>query len=86
MLTADAGNHELYVADVAYLTFYNFSRTWGGKYLTSNVQIMDNETKQWTRIGQTHRYFTTPNGEYGGGLDATPFNIELTEVTHQGSV
>ncbi|KAK4169454.1 Metallo-dependent phosphatase-like protein [Cladorrhinum sp. PSN259] len=56
------GNHELYVSEVAYQTFHNFSKTWGDKYLTSNVQIMDPETEEWAYIGRTHKYFTTPNG------------------------
>ncbi|KAK3996007.1 Metallo-dependent phosphatase-like protein [Cladorrhinum sp. PSN332] len=78
------GNHELYVSDVAYQTFRNFSRTWDGRYLTSNVQIMDPETKEWEYIGQTHKYFTTPNGlrvmAFGVLFDFTG-NTNVAKVT-----
>jgi hypothetical protein len=56
------GNHELYVADVAYDTFNQFSKYWGEKYLTSNVQILNPSTGAWDYIGQKYRYFTTPKG------------------------
>ena len=56
------GNHELYVSSVAYEHFYNFSRVWGEKYLTSNVQILNQTSGQFQYIGRQYRYFTTPNG------------------------
>ncbi|WPH03211.1 secreted protein [Acrodontium crateriforme] len=56
------GNHELYVTQVAYETFSNFSAHYGDRYLTSNVQIMNPKTSQFEYIGKTHRYFTTPKG------------------------
>ncbi|KAI1877996.1 uncharacterized protein JN550_000178 [Neoarthrinium moseri] len=56
------GNHELYVAEVAYQTFSQFSKFWGDKYLTSNVQILNNETNEWEFIGQKYKYFTTEHG------------------------
>ncbi|KAI1810933.1 ser/Thr protein phosphatase family [Poronia punctata] len=56
------GNHELYLADVAYQTLNKISAYWGEKYLTSNVQIMNQETGEWQYIGKTHRYFTTEHG------------------------
>ncbi|KAK4198166.1 Metallo-dependent phosphatase-like protein [Triangularia verruculosa] len=56
------GNHELYASEVAYQTFNNFSRAWGDKYLTSNVQIMNPGTQEWEYVGKTHKYFTTENG------------------------
>ncbi|KIH92990.1 Ser/Thr protein phosphatase family protein [Sporothrix brasiliensis 5110] len=56
------GNHELYLADVAYHTFNDFSSFWGDKYLTSNVQIINPDTQEWEYVGKTHRYFTTENG------------------------
>lgn len=65
------GNHELYLANVAYLTFKNFSTFWGDKYLTSNVQIVDPVTNSWEYVGKTHRYFTTEQGmckAIGSGL------------------
>jgi 2',3'-cyclic-nucleotide 2'-phosphodiesterase (5'-nucleotidase family) len=56
------GNHELYVTEIAYETFSNFSKVYGDKYLTSNVQIMDPVTKNFTYIGAKYRYFTTEQG------------------------
>ena len=56
------GNHELYLADVAELTFDQFSKYYGEKYLTSNVQILNNATGQFQYIGQQYRYFTTQHG------------------------
>ncbi|KAK0673932.1 Metallo-dependent phosphatase-like protein [Cercophora samala] len=56
------GNHELYASEVAYQTFNNFSRAWGDKYLTSNVEIMNPETQEWEHVGKTHKYFTTKHG------------------------
>ncbi|KAI1473468.1 Metallo-dependent phosphatase-like protein [Daldinia eschscholtzii] len=56
------GNHELYLADVAYQALDEISAYWGEKYLTSNVQILNRQTKEWQYIGNTHRYFTTKHG------------------------
>ncbi|MCJ1289071.1 hypothetical protein MMC34_000603 [Xylographa carneopallida] len=56
------GNHELYLASVAELTFTQFSQHYGAKYLTSNVQILNNATGQFQYIGQQSRYFTTAHG------------------------
>lgn len=56
------GNHELYLSDIAYEHFYNFSRHYGDRYLTSNVQIYNPNTSTYDYIGKTHRYFTTPKG------------------------
>ncbi|KAK3671123.1 hypothetical protein LTR78_008924 [Recurvomyces mirabilis] len=56
------GNHELYVSSIAYEHFYNFSRVWGEKYLTSNVQIINPNTSEFEYIGHQYRYFTTANG------------------------
>ncbi|KAI3323308.1 Metallo-dependent phosphatase-like protein [Xylariaceae sp. AK1471] len=56
------GNHELYLADVAYQTLNEISAYWGDKYLTSNVQIANPQTGAWDYIGKTHRYFTTAHG------------------------
>lgn len=33
------GNHELYVSEISYETFSQFSKVYGDRYLTSNVQI-----------------------------------------------
>jgi len=56
------GNHELYISDIAYEHFYNFSKAYGDRYLTSNVQIYNPSTSAFEYIGKTHRYFTTPKG------------------------
>jgi hypothetical protein len=56
------GNHELYLAEVAYQAFNDLAKFWGDKYLTSNVQILNNETNEWEYIGSTSKYLTTPNG------------------------
>ncbi|KAI1823143.1 ser/Thr protein phosphatase family [Xylaria intraflava] len=63
------GNHELYLADVAYQTLNEISAYWGEKYLTSNVQIVNQQTGEWEYIGKTHRYFTTKRG-----------NINVTKI------
>ncbi|KAH8684865.1 Metallo-dependent phosphatase-like protein [Tricladium varicosporioides] len=56
------GNHELYLTDIAYETYSNFSKVWGDKYVTSNVQIVNPATGQFEYIGSKYRYFTTPHG------------------------
>ncbi|KAI1391267.1 Metallo-dependent phosphatase-like protein [Hypoxylon trugodes] len=56
------GNHELYLANVAYQALDEISTYWGEKYLTSNVQILNQQTGDWQYIGNTHRYFTTQHG------------------------
>ncbi|KAF1945841.1 hypothetical protein EJ02DRAFT_451261 [Clathrospora elynae] len=56
------GNHELYVTEIAYETFSNFSKVYGDKYLTSNVQIVNPATGQFEYIGSKYRYFTTEQG------------------------
>ena len=57
------GNHELYVTEIAYETFNNFSKVYGDKYLTSNVQIKNPATGQFEYIGSRYRYFTTEQGK-----------------------
>ncbi|KAI9792382.1 MAG: hypothetical protein M1835_007887 [Candelina submexicana] len=56
------GNHELYVTEIAYETFSNFSKFYGDKYITSNVQIINPTTGQFEYIGSQYRYFTTNHG------------------------
>jgi len=56
------GNHELYVTEIAYETFGNFSKVYGDKYLTSNVQIKNPASGQFEYIGAKYRYFTTEQG------------------------
>lgn len=57
------GNHELYVTEVAYQDFYNFSTFWGDRYLTSNVEILNPTTNAWEYIGSRYKYFTTKHGK-----------------------
>lgn len=57
-----AGNHELYYADIAYQDYNNFSKAWGDRYLTSNVQILNTTTNQYEYLGHQYRYFTTDHG------------------------
>ncbi|KAG4440478.1 hypothetical protein IFR05_004013 [Cadophora sp. M221] len=56
------GNHELYVNEIAYEHFYNFSKFWGDKYVTSNVQIINPLTSRLEYVGSKYRYFTTKHG------------------------
>lgn len=56
------GNHELYLTDIAYETFTQFSKYYGERYVTSNVRILNNATGKFEYIGQKYRYFTTANG------------------------
>ncbi|KAI4087355.1 MAG: hypothetical protein LQ344_006850 [Seirophora lacunosa] len=56
------GNHELYVTDIAYETFNQFSKVYGDRYVTSNVQIMNPATGKFEYIGSKYRYFTTDHG------------------------
>lgn len=78
------GNHELYVADVAYETFNQFAKKYGDRYVTSNVQILNNATGKFEYIGKPYRYFTTQHGlrimAFGVLYDFTG-NTNLTKVT-----
>lgn len=56
------GNHELYVADVAYDVFENFASFYRSRYLTSNVQVIDPKDGKLKYVGKTHKYFTTDFG------------------------
>jgi hypothetical protein len=58
-----SGNHELYISEIAYEHFYNFSKVWGEKYVTSNVQILNPATNAFEYIGKQYRYFTTAHGK-----------------------
>jgi 2',3'-cyclic-nucleotide 2'-phosphodiesterase (5'-nucleotidase family) len=78
------GNHELYVTEIAYETFSQFSKVYGDKYITSNVQIWNNATGEFKYIGSKYRYFTTPKGlrimAFGVLFDFTG-NSKVTKVT-----
>ena len=56
------GNHELYVSDIAYETFSNFSTYYGDRYITSNVQIFNQKSNKYEDAGSKYRYFTTDHG------------------------
>ncbi|OBT39995.1 hypothetical protein VE00_09429 [Pseudogymnoascus sp. WSF 3629] len=56
------GNHELYVSDIAYETFADFSTFYGDRYVTSNVQIFNQKTNKYEYAGSKYRYFTTDHG------------------------
>ncbi|KAI1776001.1 Metallo-dependent phosphatase-like protein [Hypoxylon cercidicola] len=87
------GNHELYLADVAYQTLNEISTYWGDKYLTSNVQILNQQSGEWQYIGKTQRYFTTQHGlrvmafgvlfDFTGNTNATKVIPAKTMVTQQ---
>lgn len=70
-----AGNHELGAADVAYDTFVNFTKKYGERYLTSNVQILNTTSKKLEYIGSKYRYFTTKHGKYQSVLFHCIFDI-----------
>ncbi|KAL9576976.1 MAG: hypothetical protein Q9203_007622, partial [Teloschistes exilis] len=55
-------NHELYVSEIAYETFNQFSKVYGDRYITSNVQIINPATGKFEYIGSRYRYFTTDHG------------------------
>lgn len=78
------GNHELYVTDVAYETFTQFAKKYGDRYVTSNVQILNNSTGNFEYIGKPYRYFTTEHGlrimAFGVLYDFTG-NTNFTKVT-----
>lgn len=78
------GNHELYVTEIAYETFANFSKHYGERYLTSNVQIINKTTGQFEYIGNRYRYFTTKHGirimAFGVLFDFTG-NSNVSKVT-----
>lgn len=75
------GNHELYVTEVAYSHFYNFSKIYGDRYLTSNVEIRNPETNEFETLGNKYRYFTTEQGmlyQFAGFACATTLTLSRT--------
>lgn len=78
------GNHELYETDIAYSTFSNFSKIYGEKYLTSNVEVINKATGEYETVGRKYRYFTTKHGlrimAFGVLFDFTG-NSEVSRVT-----
>jgi 2',3'-cyclic-nucleotide 2'-phosphodiesterase (5'-nucleotidase family) len=58
------GNHELHRFKIAYEHFNQFSKSYGAKYMTSNVEIPNPSTGRYEYIGSQYRYFTTPRGQH----------------------
>ncbi|ORY78225.1 Metallo-dependent phosphatase-like protein, partial [Protomyces lactucae-debilis] len=54
------GNHELYTTEIATNTYNTFAPKWGGRYLTSNVDIYINGTRR--PFSDRYAYFTTKFG------------------------
>ncbi|KAJ9658324.1 hypothetical protein H2198_003754 [Neophaeococcomyces mojaviensis] len=54
------GNHELYTTEIANDTYRNFAPRWGGRYLTSNVDIYDNGVRK--PFSQQYAYWQTKFG------------------------
>ena len=54
---------EIWILNLTLPSFYNFSKVWGDKYVTSNVQIVNPATGLFEYIGKQYRYFTTDHGE-----------------------
>ncbi|KAF1985429.1 Metallo-dependent phosphatase [Aulographum hederae CBS 113979] len=87
------GNHELYVAAISYEHFYNFSRIYGDRYVTSNVEIMNPATGNFEYIGSKYRYFTTKMGlrimafgvlfNFGGNSNSTRITFAQDFVKQQ---
>ncbi|KAH8673920.1 Metallo-dependent phosphatase-like protein [Xylariales sp. PMI_506] len=77
------GNHELYLAEIATQAYTDLAAFWGDKYLTSNVQIVNNETNEWVYLGNTHKYLTTAQGlrimAFGVLFDFTG-NVNISKV------
>jgi hypothetical protein len=56
------GNHELYVTEITLGTFADFTKAYGERYLTSNIDLLNPETGAWQSFGNRFRYFTTKHG------------------------
>jgi hypothetical protein len=50
------------VTEVAKQMFNEYAKKWGDRYLTSNVKVYNDATKQYEHVGATHRYFITKQG------------------------
>ncbi|KAJ6002211.1 hypothetical protein N7499_001924 [Penicillium canescens] len=84
------GNHELIASDVAYNTFTKFTKVYGDKYLTSNIDICKNcqngepDKKEWVSMGSRSKYITTKHGlrimAFGVILDGTNNNKNMTRI------
>ncbi|KAK4629618.1 hypothetical protein CLAFUW4_07823 [Fulvia fulva] len=54
------GNHELYTTQIANDTYHNFAPNWGGRYVTSNVDIYDGGVQK--PFSERYAYFETKMG------------------------
>lgn len=50
------------MSEITYEHFYNFSKRYGDRYVSSNVQVLNPATSEYEYLGVTHRYFTTDHG------------------------
>jgi 2',3'-cyclic-nucleotide 2'-phosphodiesterase (5'-nucleotidase family) len=58
------GNHELYKDEIGEQELDVLATHFGERYLTSNVDIWDEESNEWKSIGGRYRVFTTKNQAY----------------------
>lgn len=81
------GNHELYTTAIANDTYHNFAPNWGGRYVTSNVDIYNNGKR--VPFSNRYAYFTTKFGlrimSFAFIFDFTG-NSNATVVTTVGNV
>ncbi|EME44223.1 hypothetical protein DOTSEDRAFT_129759 [Dothistroma septosporum NZE10] len=54
------GNHELYTTEIANDTYRNFAPNWGGRYVTSNVDIYDGGVRK--PFSERYAYWQTKMG------------------------
>lgn len=54
------GNHELYTTEIANDTYRNFAPKWGGRYVTSNVDFIDNGIRK--PFSNRYAYYQTKFG------------------------
>lgn len=54
------GNHELYTTEIANNTYRTFAPNWGGRYVTSNVDFIDNGVQK--PFSDRYAYFQTKMG------------------------
>lgn len=58
------GNHELYKDEIGEQELEVLAEHYGERYLTSNVDIWDQQNDEWKSIGERYRVFTTKNQGY----------------------
>lgn len=65
------------MSEIAYEHFNQFSKFYGDRYLTSNVQILNPKTNAFEYIGQKYKYFTTEHGEVDSSHKVVPIAKDL---------